>query len=126
MVEAEGEIEGRVAVPGAFGVEEHRAARPDQDVFRADVAMHQRAAACAAVISASRPSGAGEIGMRAARGDQIRLDADRVETVVGGEVARDRGIAGRRGMDAGQPLADRQPRLAGSACPSRSRCFQTG
>ena len=60
-----------------------------------------------AVVCASRPSGAGEIGMRADRGDQIRLDAQRVKAVVGGEVARDRGIAGRRGVDQRQPLADR-------------------
>ena len=49
----------------------------------------------------------GEIGMRAARGDQIRLDAQRIKAVVGGEVARDRGITGRRRVDARQPLADR-------------------
>jgi hypothetical protein len=43
VVEAEGEIEGRVAVPGALGVEEDRAARASEDVLRADIAMHQRA-----------------------------------------------------------------------------------
>ena len=44
VVEAEREVEGRVAVPGAFGVEKHRPARTDQDVFRADIAMDQREA----------------------------------------------------------------------------------
>ena len=43
VVEAEGEVEGRIAPPGAFGVEKHRASGPDQDVLRADVAVHQRA-----------------------------------------------------------------------------------
>ena len=42
MVEAEGEIEGRVAIPGALGIEKDWAGRTDEDVLRADIAMDQR------------------------------------------------------------------------------------
>src|ERR1700716_3418323 len=38
MVEAESEIERRIAVPRAFGIEEHRTARAGQDVLGTDVA----------------------------------------------------------------------------------------
>ena len=40
VIEAEGQIERWIAEPGAFRVEEHRARRSDQDVLRADVAVH--------------------------------------------------------------------------------------
>ena len=42
MVETERKVEGGIAEPRAFGVEEHRSVRPDKDVLRADVAMNQR------------------------------------------------------------------------------------
>ena len=40
VVQAEGDVEGGVAIPGAFGIEEYRTARAGEDVLRADVAMH--------------------------------------------------------------------------------------
>jgi len=42
VIEAEGEVEGGIAVPRALGIKEDRACWTDQDVLRADVAMHQR------------------------------------------------------------------------------------
>ena len=39
MVEAEGDVEGRVAPHGGLGVEEHRPAGTDEDVLRTDVAF---------------------------------------------------------------------------------------
>ena len=41
MAETKGQIEGRIAVHLAFGVEEHRAVRADQDILGADVAVRQ-------------------------------------------------------------------------------------
>src|SRR5271166_5103562 len=43
MIEAEGEIKGRVAEPCAFGVKIDGSQRTDQNVLRTDVAVHERA-----------------------------------------------------------------------------------
>ena len=43
MIKHEGEIERRVAVPGALGVENHRARRADQQVLRAEITVNQYA-----------------------------------------------------------------------------------
>ncbi len=45
VVEAEGQVEGRLAVPGAFGIEQHRSGRANEDVLRTDVAVHQESLA---------------------------------------------------------------------------------
>ena len=42
MVEAKGQIEGGVAEPRALGIEEDRTARAKKNIFRADVAVHDR------------------------------------------------------------------------------------
>ena len=66
VVEAEGEVERRVALPGAFGVEEHRAVGADQDVLRADVAVDQRdASSPRSLAPAPRAPARGRDGARA-------------------------------------------------------------
>ena len=125
VVEAEREVEGRVAVPGAFGVEEHRPARTDQDVFRADIAMHQSEAG-----AGGRPAPDG----RAARRDRDARGSRRSDTARCAAHkscrrwrirarSRDRRPS-RRGCGASR--SPTEAALAGSACPSRSRYFQTG
>ena len=105
VVETEGEIKGRLAVPGAFRVDEQWPLRTDQDVFRADVAMHQR--------TFGRERGSGQcvqlrrqIGMHAAGRHQIGLEPDGVEGIVIIELGGDARAAGGGGVDGGEPLAD--------------------
>src|SRR6202163_4235633 len=43
VVQAKGEIEGRVAVASAFGIQEDRSARAAQQVLRTHVAVHEGA-----------------------------------------------------------------------------------
>ena len=127
VVEAEGEVEGRVAVPGAFGVEEHRPVRPDQDVLRADVAMHQGRAWCVAVrrdqrVAAAAPGPGAPAPWRA---DRARAGC-RGRSRRSGSRAAIVGRAGGRGVDprraAGRPprrRPDRPRRRA--AAPSTAR-----
>ena len=42
VIEAEGKIEGWIPEPGAFGIDEDRALRSDQNVLWADIAMNPR------------------------------------------------------------------------------------
>ena len=41
MVQAEGEIECRIAIAGRFGIENDRAIRTGKNVLGAEIAMHQ-------------------------------------------------------------------------------------
>src|SRR5690606_23792073 len=78
MVQAESEVERRVAVPRALRVEAHRAARADEDVLRAHVAVHQ------AVTVTGCPVGNFEeailqVQMPRSSGDEVRLEAQGVK-----------------------------------------------
>src|SRR5581483_8292807 len=106
MVEAEGRVESRIAVPGAFGVEEHRAKRAGHDVLRTDIAVDERArrrgGAIGECVERSRhvamaPSGRAEIG----------IEPERLEDPASRECRRYRHIAGGRGVDGGEPAAHR-------------------
>ena len=106
MIEAEGEIEGRVAVPGAFGIEEDRAMRPGHDVLGADVAMDQ------GQLRRRRPVGQsfelrGKRRVTPSGGAEIRLEPQRLEQRAGREHRRDCRIAGGGAVDRREPLADR-------------------
>src|SRR5262249_43017016 len=114
VIEAERQVERRVAVPRALGVEEYRAVRTDKDVLRADVAVYQG--------ELGVRGGLGEAAQRARavrvtlRGrEQVRLGGDGVEDVVvrkapgdvappggGGVHERDAApdLGGERGIDA--------------------------
>ena len=85
MVEAEREIESRVAPPGAFGIEEHRTARANQDVLRADVAVHQREPGgrgdCRRELLQSRC----KVRMHVCGRQQVRLEPDGMKDRVGGK-----------------------------------------
>ena len=93
MIEAEGEIEGGVAEPSAFGVEENRSARALKNVLRTDVAVNKRALRRQCRLR-ERIEARRKLRMRAAGRAQVRLDADRLERVVVRE--RGRNGSGRR------------------------------
>ena len=88
MVEAEGEIEGRIAVPGTFRVQQYWTLRRHQYVFRAEIAMHQRElGACGGCCDFVQPRGTVRMARR--RGEQIGLQPDRLKNVIVGEALRD-------------------------------------
>ena len=110
MVEAEGDIEGRVSVPGAFGVEEDRAARADQNVLRRDVAVHE--GLLAGERLARKPHQLlGDARVLLGRRLQIGLQADRMKNVVRREACGDRRVAGRARMDRRDAAPDLGRRL---------------
>ena len=121
VVEAKSQIEGGVAEPRALGVEKHRTARAEQNIFGADVPMHDREL---------RPSGAlrqrlenrCQIRMRPRRRQQVRFDAQVMERDVGVEVHC--GCPGFRkgGMYGRQLPADRRGRF-GDHATARELCL---
>ena len=105
MIEAKGEIERRIAIPGAFGIKEDRACRTDENVFRADIAMDH--GSLGRLGAFGKPAQRfGEIGMRARRGQKIRLQADCLKNRVGRKSLRRKRIARKARMDHRQPQSD--------------------
>ena len=81
VVQAEGEVERRIAIPGGFCIEKHRTVRAHEDVLWADVPMHERD------TRAQGPFGKAVQHIRNIRipsrcFDQIGLDAKSVERIV--------------------------------------------
>ena len=105
MVEAEGKVEGGVAVPGTFGIEKHRPGRADQDVLGAHVSMDQGEPGRRRFLH-DPGERAGEVGMGAGGGLQIGLQADGVEDPVGGEAHGDVVAPGGAGVDGGDRGGD--------------------
>ena len=106
VIEAEGGIEGRIAVPGAFGIDEHRPARTDQDVLRADVAVDEGTSGRCRDPD-QRVETPLQIAMHFSGGHQIGLEPDGVEAFVRRECLRDVFFPGGCRMDAGRALGDR-------------------
>src|SRR5688572_21729050 len=105
MVQAEGEVEGRIAVPGAFRIEKHRSTRANEDVLRADVAVHEaQSGACRALHE--RLELRFKVAMGEAGGDQIGLEADGMEDRVGGKALGNLRTARGRRVDGGERGAD--------------------
>src|SRR6185436_3213242 len=105
VVQAERQVERRVAVPRAFRIEKYRSVICDEDVLRADVAVHQ------ANLGIGRAVNEGlkyllEIAMRPAGRYEVGLEADRMEDRVGSETRSDLGTPGGGGMDCGERGAD--------------------
>ena len=123
MVEAEGEVEGRIAVPGAFRVEKDRPGGADQDVLRADIAM-DKGDARGEPSPRRAPRAGREVRMALGGGVEIGVEPDRPEDVSGVEVSGDRPRR-RRGMERGdaRPTA---PAKAGSISAGRSRPSRPG
>ena len=94
MIQTEREVERRIAVPRAFCVEEYGTVGAAQNIFRADVAVHERELGAAGDIDEPLQL-LREIGMRARRRGEIRLEADRKEDVIGRERLREVGTMGR-------------------------------
>ena len=86
MIEAERGVEGRIAIPGAFGVKQYGAVEPDQNILGADITVDE----CTLFprgAPGDRFQGGRQIGMHASGGEQIGLKADRMEGFVMGETA---------------------------------------
>ncbi len=105
MVEAEGQVEGRVADAGAFGIEEHRAVRPEQDILRADVAVDHRQASRRGA-AAQRKQLRFEVRMPGGGGFEVGLQPDMLEYLGGRELRCDRFVTGRAGVDLAEPRTD--------------------
>ena len=124
VVQHEREIERRIAVPCALGVEDHRTRGPDQQVLRAEIAVDQHALRGTRRLD-ERGEARREVGMRARGRDEIGLEPDRIEDVVGREP---RGDVGRSAVAAWirPSTSPTAAAIAASMSPSRSRSFQTG
>jgi hypothetical protein len=106
VVQHEGQVERGIAVPGAFGVDQHRAAGAEQHVLRAHVPVHERqpgpGGARDHVLEVAR-----EAGMAPGGGHQVRLDAQRPEVVIGGEPAGELPVARAAGVQPAGEIAHR-------------------
>src|SRR5271157_1474750 len=87
MIEAEGEIKGRVAEPCAFGIKIDGSQRTDQNVLRTDVAVHERALGRECPM-AKRAQLARKRWMRASGRAQVGIDPEGFERVVVRECGR--------------------------------------
>ena len=106
VVQHEGKVERGIAVPGAFGVDQHRTAGSEQHVLRADVPVHHRQAGAGGardhVLEVAR-----EAGMAPCGGHQVRLDAQRPEIVIGGEPAGELPVARAAAVQPADEIAHR-------------------
>src|SRR5204863_4824525 len=84
MVQAERDVESRVAIPRALRVQEYRPLRTEQDVFRAHVTMHERETGMRGALAKRAQLGC-EIRVPRRRRQQIWLEPDRMENRVGAE-----------------------------------------
>jgi hypothetical protein len=105
VVETKRKIEGGIAEPGAFGVEEDGPARPLHNVLRTDVAVNQRALRLERGPS-ERVESRCKLGMRPACGAQVRLDPDRFERIVVREGGWGAGVSGAPGMNEDEVAPD--------------------
>jgi hypothetical protein len=106
VIQHEGKVERGIAVPGTFGVDQHRTAGSEQHVLRADVPVHERQAGPGGtrdhVLEVAR-----ELRMAPGGGHQVRLDAQRMEIVVGGEPAGELPVARAAGVQPTDQIAHR-------------------
>src|SRR3954466_14567031 len=94
MIKAERKIERWIAIPGAFCVQEYSSVRAGQNVFRADVAMHESFLGRTGNPDQTlQPVSA--IGMPLRGSRKIRLKSNREKDVVGGKFLCDVDVAGR-------------------------------
>src|SRR5690606_9458408 len=105
MVETEGNVEGGIAVPGAFGIEQDRPGRAGKDVLRADIAMDEGNAA-AERLARQIVQLRGNLRMTQRRSAEIGLEADAAENVVRRKFPRHCRIVRRCRMDRGEDAAD--------------------
>src|SRR5437764_4602681 len=110
MIEAERQVERGIAKPRALGVDEHRTSGAEKNVLRADIAMDDGEFRLRGRVR-NMVETAGQVGMGACRGEQIRLDAERVERGVRGELARGRFRPRKSAMQTRETLPDERARL---------------
>ena len=110
MIEAKRKIERRIAKPRALGVKEHRAALPQQDIFWADVAVHDAGLRSRRARS-ERLERRCNVGMHACGRQQVRLQPESVEQLIGVEFARSTWHGRKCPMDVRQVATDGGCRL---------------
>ena len=112
MVEAEGQVERGVAVPGAFGVQKDRAIRSREDILRADVSVYESYARCEG-SGGKVEQRSGRLRMASGGGFKVGFETDGVEDRPGGETCGNRGVARGFGVDRNQTPADlgREPQI---------------
>src|SRR5260221_6660990 len=108
MVQAERDVEYRISIPRALGVEDDGMAigAAYEDVFRAEIAVDERDRGGARGLE-TREYLACDLRMPGGGGPEIGIEAERVEQVVGREFGGDLRITERRAMDAADDLGDR-------------------
>ena len=116
MIEAEGQIEGRVSEPRALGIDEDRTARAKEDVLRADIAMHDGELRSRGPLRERFEHGR-QVRMRARRREQIRFEAERMKrrarVELGGRCRRFR----KRGVNGREPPANRGREFRNDTAP---------
>jgi hypothetical protein len=117
-------VERRVAPPGAFGVDQHRPLRADQDVLRADVAVHQRDGVRLRRLH-QRLDPRREVRVARRGREQVGLEADVEEDRVGRETRRRAPGARPNARWIRASIAPTRAAVAASARPSRSACFHS-
>ena len=105
MLEAEAEIEGRIAVPGTFGIDENRSFGSAENILRTNVAMDQGLAGLAGALGQA-DQGHGQVRMPVGGGHQIGFQAHGIENGIGGKGFDDIRPARRRAMNGRQHAAD--------------------
>lgn len=98
MVEQEGEVEGGVAIPGYFAIEQDHARGRDHEVFGAEVAVDEAEARLGEPLGLGIEEGL-QIGVALAGGDEVRVDAELDEVGSGGKGALGLGVASRVSVD---------------------------
>ena len=116
MGQQKGEVECRVAIPGDFAIQHHQTVAVDQNVFRAEIAMHQ------AFAGGRQPCGFGlkqrtQRRMFCAGGQQKGFDPQLKKNRCGIEQTHGLGIAGRMPVNLRQHIS----RVTGRGPPPPDR-----
>ena len=106
MIQHERQVERRIAEPRAFGVENHRTHRTGKKILRAEIAVDQHAFGAARRFD-QREKTRRQVRVGARGCDEIRLEPDREENVVGRKTRGKIGAIGSRAVDATEYVADR-------------------
>src|SRR4051812_49879202 len=103
MVDDEREVERRIAEPRAFRVDDDRSMRADQDVLRAEVAVHEHAfGGCRGRHERIETGCVRRIEL--AGRDEVWIEPYRMEHGIGGEAPGDAGVVRRGGVDAAEDV----------------------
>ena len=92
MIQAKRQVKGRIAPPGALGIQKHRPQRTIEDVFRTHITMHQGLLVGLGLRDQGHQPWRA-VGMTGRGGCQVGLQPDRIKNVIGREALRQRRIS---------------------------------